>query len=71
MQNYFPRDAAPSIDVIPPFMRMLNGIVHDGGIYDAVALEALLKRARANDPTLIGNKKKRQQARRVADEEQN
>jgi hypothetical protein len=59
MQNYFPRDAAPNFDVIPPFMRMLDGIVHDGGMYDAAALEALLKRIRAKEPSLIGNKQKR------------
>ena len=60
MQNYFPSDAAPTF-VMAPFMRMLDGIVHDGGIYDATALESLLRRARANDPSLIGNRKKRQQ----------
>jgi uncharacterized protein DUF3800 len=59
MENYFPRDAAPHFDVIPAFMRMLEGIVHDGGLYDAAAFEALLKRVRAKDPSLIGNKKKR------------
>jgi hypothetical protein len=58
MQNYFPNDAAPTF-VIAPFMRMLSGIVHDGGIYDTAALQSLLKRIRAKDPSLIGNKKKR------------
>lgn len=59
MKNYFPQDANPYFDVIPPFMRMLQGIMHDGGLYDAVAFESLLKRIRAEDPSLIGNKRKR------------
>lgn len=59
LENHFPNDFIPYFDVIPGFMRMLKGVAHDGGIYDATALEALLKRARAKDPSLIGNKKKR------------
>jgi hypothetical protein len=59
MQNYFPRDASPYFNVIPPFMRMLRGVMHDGGLYDAEALESLLKRIRAEDPSLVGNRKKR------------
>jgi len=58
MKNYFPREANPYFDVIPPFMRMLQGVMHDGGLYDAVAFESLIKRIRAEDPSLIGNKRK-------------
>ena len=60
MENYFPRDAVPYFNVIPPFMRMLQGVVHDGGLYNAQALKALIERIKAKDPTLIGNKNKRQ-----------
>jgi hypothetical protein len=35
MQRYFPREFVPHFDVIPPFMRMLEGILHGGGLYDA------------------------------------
>ena len=59
MQNIFPTDYVPHFNVIPLFSRLLEGIIHDGGLYDAVALESLMKRVRTGDPSLIGNKKKR------------
>jgi len=57
-ENYFPADLEPSFPVIPPFMRMLEGVAHGGGIYDGGALGRLLNRIRSGDPALIGNKRK-------------
>lgn len=39
MENHFPKDSVPYFDVIPPFERMLQGIVHGGGLYDTDALQ--------------------------------
>lgn len=60
MENHFPKDAVPYFDVIPPFERMLHGIMYGGGLYDAEALRRLLNRIKSKDPSLIGNKKYRQ-----------
>jgi hypothetical protein len=59
MENYFPRNTTAPLDVMPLLMRMLEGIEHEGGIYDAKALQSLLGRIRADDKSLIGNKRKR------------
>lgn len=60
--NYFPKDADHYFDVIPPFERMLQGIVYGGGLYDSDALNKLLNRIKSKDPSLVGNRKFRQQA---------
>jgi hypothetical protein len=59
MENYYPKTSVPNFDVMPPFQRMIEGVMHDGGIYDADALRSLLVRIKANDPTVIGNRRKR------------
>lgn len=56
VESYFPSDMEPGFPVIPAFMRMIQGVAHGGGIYDAGALNRLLNRVRSKDPTLIGNK---------------